>query len=354
MAGNLILNNVKYAYSESESLQKSSQFKSYSGVLSFISEWKSGKPSFQLHTSGSTGKPKAIMLTREQMIFSANRTIKALNLKQGASALMCMNPSFVGGKMMLVRALAFNWDLKVIPPNADPSSELTINDDFDFAAMVPMQIENMLTSEKGLRILNQIKTIIVGGAPVSLQLREQLQSLKSSVYNTYGMTETVSHIALMPLNGENQTDQFRLLEGVTAALDQRACLSVKADVTNHEWVQTNDVVTLDDNQFKWLGRADFVINSGGIKLHLDQLQATISTLLAAKSMLVKINDQLLGETYTLVLLNNVNSSEAEILSFLKSKLPKYHAPKSIVLMNEFPRTQSGKVDYQKLKKDLGL
>jgi O-succinylbenzoic acid--CoA ligase len=294
------------------------------------------------------------MLTREQMIFSANRTIKALHLKQGASALMCMNPSFVGGKMMLVRALEFDWDLKVISPNTDPASELTINDDFDFAAMVPMQIENMLTSEKGSRILNQIKTIIVGGAPVSLQLREQLQNLKSSVYNTYGMTETVSHIALMPLNGGNQTDQFKLLEGITAALDQRACLRVKADVTNNEWVQTNDVVTLDANQFKWLGRADFVINSGGIKLHLDQLQVTISTLLAAESRLVKINDQLLGETYTLVLLNNINRGEAEILKFLKSRLPKYHAPKNIVLINEFPKTESGKVDYQKLRKDLGL
>lgn len=354
MAGNLILNNINHAYSMCEVLQKSSQFKQFSEILGFIKSWKSGQSSFELNTSGSTGKPKTVHLTRQQMISSALRTKEALGLEDGCKALMCINPNFIGGKMMLVRALEFDWDLKVIAPSSNPTLKLTEMDTFDFAAMVPLQVESMLKSDQGIRILNQIKTIIVGGAPVSLSLRNQLQSLKTKFYNTYGMTETVSHIALMALNGEPASDQFHLLKGIEAAVDERGCLKIKADVTNKEWIQTNDLVDLRSSKFKWLGRADFVVNSGGIKLHLDQLQQTIASLMNTEIALLKIKDQLLGESYMLVLKNYSAMSEKEVLNFLKSRLPKYHSPKQVIFVQNIPMTNSGKIDYEALKVNLGL
>lgn len=354
MAGKLILGGNEYEFSSVARLQKSGQYPEFQATFDFILDWQRGKPTFELFTSGSTGKPKAIAISRNQMIASAKRTINTLKLENGISALMCMNPSFIGGKMMLVRAMEFDWNLTVLAPSNNPSLLLKNNSLFDFMALVPMQLENMLEDEQGKQILNQSAHIIVGGAPISSRLREKLNTITAQVYNTYGMTETVSHIALMPLNGPHTSEEFKVLDGIELGTDARNCLKIKGDVTNNEWVQTNDVVALKDQHFLWLGRADFVINSGGIKIHLDQLEERISDILETEAVLLKIKEPSLGESYALVIKDEVKASNESIQITLKSALPKYNSPKVILKVENFLRTESGKVDRAGIKLQLGL
>jgi O-succinylbenzoic acid--CoA ligase len=354
MAGKLILGGDNYDFSSAARLQKSGQYPEFQAIFDFILDWQSGEPSFELFTSGSTGKPKAITISRNQMIASAKRTSNTLKLGNGISALMCMNPSFIGGKMMLVRAMELDWDLTVISPSNNPAQHLSNDIRFSFMALVPMQLENMIDDEVGNQILHRTEHIIVGGAPVSSSLREKLNFITAKVYNTYGMTETISHIALMPLNGPNASDKFKVLDGIEVGTDAKNCLRIKGDVTNNAWIQTNDVVELRDQHFKWLGRADFVINSGGIKIHLDQLEEQISDILKTEVVLLKIKDALLGESYALVLKEDKKNYSEKIQAALKLTLPKYHSPKVILKVESFLRTESGKIDRLAIKAQLGL
>ncbi|KYG72936.1 AMP-binding protein [Roseivirga echinicomitans] len=354
MSGNLIWNGTKNSFSKLLLSQESSHDQSYISAAKFINEWRSGKESFAQNTSGSTGKPKTIYISRSQMIASAKRTAKALNLDKNISALLCINPEFIGGKMMLVRAMEFEWDLTLVPPSSNPEEHLEDDAKFSFAALVPLQLERMLATEKGRKQLNSIETIIVGGAPISRQLDEDIQSLSAQVFSTYGMTETVSHIALRAMNGANKSDFFTVLDGISVEIDERDCLRIRADVTLNEWIQTNDVMELKGSEFKWLGRADFVINSGGIKIHLDQLENQLEQLLDTEVILLKKSHQQLGETYVAAIVNKHNRTIEELKSAIDSSLEKYHKPNALFLIDILPRTASGKIDRLALSEQLKI
>ncbi|WP_339700945.1 AMP-binding protein [uncultured Roseivirga sp.] len=354
MSGKLIWNGTESYFSKLPLSQESSHDQSYISSAKFINEWQSGKESFAQNTSGSTGKPKTISISRQQMIASAKRTAKALNINKGTSALLCINPEFIGGKMMLVRAMEFEWNLTLVPPSSNPEEHLKKNTPFSFAALVPLQLQSMLGTEKGRAQLNNIDTIIIGGAPIGPQLEAEMQSLSAKVFSTYGMTETVSHIALKSMNGIHRSDLFQILDGISVAIDERNCLRIKADVTLNEWVQTNDVVELRGSEFKWLGRADFVINSGGVKIHLDQLESDIEKLLNTEVVLLKQNHDQLGETFVAVIVNRSNKTSSELKSILESSLAKYHKPNEVYLVDSLPRTSSGKVDRLALCKQLKI
>lgn len=340
----MIWDGTKSYFSKVLAQQKSSRSVSTQSAIKFMQEWLAGQQTFEQKTSGSTGKPKPISLRREQMQASAERTAEALNLFKGTKALLCINPDFIGGKMMLVRAMELNWQLTLTEQSSDPSSLLDQSFGFDFAALVPIQVQTLLSTERGRNLLNSIKTIIIGGASISKSLETQLQTLKTIVYSTYGMTETVSHIALKRLNGSEKTSHFQLLSGIEVKQDSRGCLAIKADVTNHKWIQTNDVVELKNRSFQWLGRADFVINSGGIKIHLDQLEEEISEVLGRDVVLIKIPHELYGESYVLVLKEQEAFDHQTMLDRLKTILPKYHSPSAIRSLPVFPLTSSGKID----------
>ena len=353
MSGSLIWNGTKSYFSKLLLSQESSHDQAYISAAKFINEWRTGKQSFAQETSGSTGKPKTIHISRAQMIASAQRTAKTLNLEKNISALLCINPEFIGGKMMLVRAIEFDWNLTLVPPSSNPEEYLEEDQKFSFAALVPLQLERMLTTDKGRKQLNNIESIIVGGAPISAELEKEIQSLSTQIFSTYGMTETVSHIALKPMNGMNKSDHFTVLDGILVETDYRNCLRIKADVTLNEWIQTNDVVELKGRQFKWLGRADFVINSGGIKIHLDQLENQLSQLLATEVVLLKKTHPQLGETYVAAIVSKNDSTIETLKSVIESSLTKYYKPNELFLIDALPRTASGKTDrialYEKLK-----
>tara|TARA_R110001599_G_scaffold170952_1_gene361346 strand:- start:14040 stop:15107 length:1068 start_codon:yes stop_codon:yes gene_type:complete len=354
MSGNLIWNGTKNSFSKLLLTQEPSHDESYISAAKFINEWRTGKESFAQNTSGSTGKPKTIYISRSQMIASAKRTAKALNLDKNISALLCINPEFIGGKMMLVRAMELEWNLTLVPPNSNPEEHLEDDAKFSFVALVPLQLERMMTTKKGRKQLDNIETIIVGGAPISSQLEADIQSLSTQVFSTYGMTETVSHIALKAMNGSHRSDFFKVLDGISVEIDERDCLRIKGDVTLNQCIQTNDVVELCGSEFKWLGRADFVINSGGIKIHLDQLENQLSELLDTEVVLLKKSHPQLGETYVAVIVNKHNRTIEELKSAIDPILEKYHKPNALYLIDILPRTASGKIDRLALSEQLEI
>ena len=200
---------------------------------------------------------------------SAQLTGKTFELKEGDSTLLCMPMKYVAGKMMVVRALALGLDLKVVEPSSSPLKGL--NKPIDFAAMVPLQLE------KSLNQLDKVKTLIVGGGQVNPALVDKLRDISTQVYETYSMTETLTHVAIKPLNGPNKQDVFQALDGVQFEIDERDCLVIHAPMLNPNPVLTNDLVALiDETSFHWLGRYDNVINSGGIKIIPEKVEAKLT------------------------------------------------------------------------------
>lgn len=317
-------------------------------TLQFIQSWLKGKKEFTIHTSGSTGKPKAIEINRDIMKKSAKMTARALHLTAGDTALACINANYIGGKMMLVRALTLDMPLTIISPASNPFTHLKAGVYFDFIALVPLQLDNLLGNESSVRTLNKAKSIIVGGAPVGKHLNQKLQIVKAPVYATYGMTETVSHIALKKLNEPGKDRYFKVLREVTIGQDHRECLTIQSPVTGGKKIITNDrVKIINEHEFEWLGRIDNVVNTGGIKVQLEELESKIEALLAGLDrkenfMICVKEDAKLGQKLIL-LLEGDEREEDELEALLKTKLS-YHAPREIISVPEFSRTGTGKIN----------
>lgn len=330
-------------------------------VLKFCKQWLLGQTEFILHTSGSTGTPKPISIYRQQMEASARMTAQKLQLFENTKALVCLNADFIAGKMMLVRGMLHNWEIFIIEPNSLPFNALEIifgNQAIDFVALVPLQLQQTLqqTPEK-IATINQLKAIILGGAAVSKSLAEDIQKYVTvPTYSTYGMTETVSHIALKKLN---QEAIFELLPNIEIATDNRNCLKIKGLVTNHEWLQTNDVVELHYNQsqiigFQWIGRADNIINSGGIKIQLEKIEKEVEEIFMAEKInhrffATGILDDLLGEKLVLVIEDATwqMTKQTTFLANLKTKLSSYEVPKNLFFVEKFAETPTLKIDKNK-------
>ena len=277
---------------------------------------------------------------------SARRTIAALEIKRGSRALVCINMAYVGGKMMLARGLMHGWQLQIAAPDTDLSSILAQNQ-FDFSAMVPLQLQKLIDQPNGEQLLNNIHTLIIGGAAVSEALTQKIQTLKCRIYATYGMTETVSHIALQRLNGPDRSNHFTLLPDIAHQLDERGCLMLRGDVTQQEWIVTNDLVAFqNDRDFKVLGRADHVINTGGVKVQIESLEARIQAtgLFDSKGIAIaSLPDSKLGSKVVLVVEGEVKDQDY-LMTTLKQQLPLYHNPRAIFSINRLPRTASDKLD----------
>lgn len=312
-------------------------------TLIFINDWLSNKKTFQLKTSGSTGVPKEIGAPRTLLELSAKNTISFLGLRQGYNALICLNVDFIAGKMMLVRSLVQQLNMYVVAPNLNPFE--IYQDDFDFAAVVPLQLEKWLLVPRYIDRINKCRKIIVGGAALSVSLRNKCLSLMPDLYETYGMTETFSHIALKNI----KTESFftTIYDDLCLEIDERSCLRVKGEITGYKWLQTNDIVEIiDQRRFELKGRADFVINSGGIKISPEEIEALIAENLQISSNFIvsSIADELLGEALVLVL------ERSDDISLQFDFLDKYKRPKKIICLEEFPLTNSGKIDRMMIKK----
>ncbi len=242
-------------------------------TLDFLISWQQGDSEFQLHTSGSTGNPKKISLTREQFIQSARQTNDFLQLTEEDHAHVCLNTAFIAGKIMIVRALISGMTLSASEPTTSPSFN-AIPIPVTFTAVVPLQLEQVLKLPE--EHLDRMKAILVGGASVSSSLLQLTQKHRVPIYETYGMTETVSHIALKRISGPMSETTFRALPGIFIRQNEEGCLEVKGAVTQDTWITTSDIVKVHgENNFEWLGRKDLVINSGGIKIHPELVEREI-------------------------------------------------------------------------------
>ncbi len=313
----------------------------------FLSAWFSPTDTVDITTSGSTGKPKTITFPKEKLIKSARRTIDIFKLYEGTKTLLNLPSSFVAGKMMWIRALTGHWDLHLL----DPSEKIPANLSYDFGAMVPLQIQ------KNPGITDNFTKLIIGGAPIADELFHDLSHRKNAIFQTYGMTETLTHVALMPLTAQaaaiikksHPSDKvFHALDGVSFSVDERQCLIVKDSRTDLK-VTTNDIVELLDNQsFKWIGRYDHVINSGGIKFFPEQVEKKLSPYLSTQFIITAVPDKKWGDKTILVIEGTPYELPSEI--FDKAGLKFYEKPKRIIFLPEFPRTASGKIKREEIRK----
>ena len=301
----------------------------------FILDWQDKSPFISAKTSGSTGTPKTIQLDKQAMVNSAIATGDFFNLRPGDSSLLSLPASYIAGKMMLVRAFILGLELTVIEPKTNLN--INTNKNYDFAAMVPMQLQSNIDK------LNTVKQLIVGGAPVSKVVRTQIQHLKTKVYETYGMTETVSHIAVKQINGTTKSETFKGLPNVSISQDKRGCLVIKAPNITSETIITNDIVVIEsENTFKWLGRFDNVINTGGIKVFPEQIENRLKEHINTRFFIASEADEQLGQRIILILEGN-NTVKETVFKALKP----FEKPKKIYTISQFEETTSGKIQRKK-------
>jgi o-succinylbenzoate---CoA ligase len=323
-------------------------------ILDYCREWYSHKDSFSISTSGSTGDPRPIEISRQQMMASAEQTNNYFNLKQGDRLLLCLNPKFIGGKMMLVRAFVGNMKIIAVEPVSNPLESVKKSDRFEFMAISPHQLYNMLShSEDKLEVLQQMKAVIAGGAPVDPSLKEMAQKLSVPVYSTYGMTETVSHVALQKINGKDAVDYFEGIGDVEFGADERGCLTVIGRVTDNQLVITNDLVELlSSKRFRWRGRVDNVINSGGIKTRTEELERKITQTMAENNLYCRffvfpLPDRVLGQKICMAIDKSCGVDKEKLMDILNPSLDKFEKPKEIYCLDRFIETPSGKIDRKK-------
>ena len=321
-------------------------------IYQFLETWFSTDDFIIVKTSGSTGTPKDIKLEKKQMKNSAIATGDFFDLKENTTALLCLPTEYIAGKMMLVRALILGWRIDFVAPNSFPLRG--IKKEYDFSAMVPLQLENSIDS------LYKIKKLIVGGGVVSKLLQDKIQSITCAIYATYGMTETITHIAVKKLNNFNNNSSntiekpyYRLLPNIEFYKDARNCLVINAPKVSNEIIFTNDIVDLiSDNQFDWLGRFDNVINSGGVKLHPEKIEDKLAAIIKNRFFVIGINDDRLGEKLILIIeRSNVlrevsNKSLNEKIKDLKT-LTKFEVPKEIYFVDQFIETETKKIQRNK-------
>ncbi len=312
-------------------LEELSNSKLPESIVRFVHAYQSGKD-IVVNTSGSTGKPKPIFLKPEHMKASAQRTIRFLDLIPGDKCLLCMSPDYIAGMMMLVRWLEGDLDLYFTAPRKDPLRDFPFT--IQLVALVPYQVFHSLDQ------LDKAENLLIGGGELSANVEGQLKRLNHRVFHTYGMTETITHIALREINPHFQ-QSFHALQGVKFTLDDRSCLVIDAPHIGVKNLVTRDVVELiSKSEFRWLGRLDHVVNSGGIKLYPELLERELGDL-GFTYILGGIPDAELGQKLVMA----IESPTAKSLDGIQEKLiklPKYSRPKEIRYVSSFDRTASGK------------
>jgi O-succinylbenzoic acid--CoA ligase len=320
----------------------------YASLL-FCEEWLSGKKEFYFHTSGSTGKPQSMRVNRRRIVASIESTASFLDLKKEGMVFICLNTQFTGGKMLLARALHLGLQAEIVRPTNQPFRFLG-NKSYVLTSFLPSQLFHLFQQNISFEFLSNIENIFIGGAPLHNELLEKLSKLeKCRVFETFGMTETLSHIALKNLNGrDGASSYFKKMPDIILQTNDASCLMVKGKVTANKWLETKDVVQLiDANHFIWKGRIDNVINSGGVKLYPEDIEQEIAPFFsklghAFDYFITSIPDKMLGECLVLVVEGKEFHTE-NLLKQFKQEFPAYHVPKKILFKPKFERTETGKV-----------
>ncbi|MEG1581188.1 MAG: AMP-binding protein [Bacteroidaceae bacterium] len=305
----------------------------------FIRCFRTPSPTMMVHTSGSTGTPKPIHVEKKLMEASARITCHFLQLTPGDTALLCMPLQFIAAKMMVVRSLVYHLQLLPIAPSGHPLATLTTSP--VFAAMVPSQVYNSLLVPHERDLLFGIRQLIIGGGAISPTLAEALKQAPHHVWSTYGMTETLSHIALCPLNGLHASSWYHPFPTVNLSLDADNCLVIDAPEVCREIITTRDIAQLRaDGCFRILGRKDNVVCSGGLKIQIEEVEQRLYSL-PVPYQITSVPHPKFGEAIVLIIEANEKQTE-EIGDLCKQYLPKHWMPKYIITTVLLPLTPTGK------------
>ena len=320
----------------------------------FLSEWNNGSDRVLVHTSGSTGKPKPMMVEKKRMLNSARITCDFLGLKPGDSALLCMSLDYIAGKMVVVRSIERHLHLISVSPSGHPLKDIDLKDvngEITFAAMVPMQVYNTLQVPEERERLCRIRHLIIGGGAIDAALEQELRSLPGNIaiWSTYGMTETLSHIALRRINGAEASEWYQPFDSVKISQTEEGCLVIDAPLVCAETLVTNDIVEIESYiynkveklRFRIKGRKDNVICSGGIKIQIEEVEALLKPHLEKPFMLAKKKDEKFGEIAVLLSEDKeIKTVEATIRRLLSDH--KYWIPREFLHVDHLPLTETGK------------
>ncbi len=305
----------------------------------FIDEWNNGSGSLLVHTSGSTGRPKPVWVEKWRMEASARNTCSFLGLHKGDKALLCMPLDYIAGKMMAVRSIVCGLQLICVEPDGHPMRH--VSEPVDLAAMVPLQVYNTLQVAEECERLMQVRHLLIGGGSVDAGMAARLQAFPNAVWSTYGMTETLSHVALRRLNGQDASEWYTPFAGVGVSLDSDGCLIIDAPQVCASPLTTNDraVIAGDGRRFRIIGRKDNVICCGGIKIQIEEVENALRPFLQVPFLVTKCEDAKFGERPVLLA---VSGNIAEVQRICAAVLPKYWHPSSCLPVDELPLTPTGK------------
>lgn len=321
-------------------------------LIGFLQEWYNDDTHIRVKTSGSTGTPKEMRVGKQQMANSATMTCKFFHLTPGSSALLCMPLEYIAGKMMVVRCLVGGLNLLYNTPSGHPLA--LCKQIPHFAAMIPMQVYNTLQVATEREVFAQIQHVLIGGGSIDSQLAEQLQGLDNKVWSSYGMTETLSHIALRRINGTEATTWYTPLPGVKVEKGENDTLTIFAPHVNNEVLHTNDVVQFNDQgQFRIMGRVDNIINTGGIKVQIEQLEQQLASVLTLPFQITSVPHPKFGEAITLLVEQPEATHNTATINNLqeicRKHLPAYWCPKYFFTVDKLPLTETGKPNRFKAK-----
>lgn len=316
----------------------------------FYSEWNDGTPFVKVRTSGSTGKPKEMHVEKKRMLASARITCDFLGLKSGDSALLCMSLDYIAGKMVVVRSIERGLRLIDVEPSSHPLRDVA--EIPTFAAMVPMQVIKSLQVPEEAEKLRRIKQLIIGGGAIDSNLAEVLKTFPNNVWSTYGMTETLSHIALRRLNGDYSSLWYTPFPSVKISISKEGTLVIDAPSVCSEELITNDIAEINERgQFRIIGRKDNTINTGGVKVQIEEVERLLTEESGLKDCF-RISwreHQVLGQEVVMLVDASVTEQKMALLRNAISTLPKYWQPKDIVAVDTLPMTETGKPDRAKTR-----
>ena len=327
----------------------------------FLDEWNNDSERVLVHTSGSTGAPKPLWVEKRRMEASARITCDFLGLKEGDTALLCMPLDYIAGKMMVVRSLVRKLKLMVVEPTGHPLAAHQLPRGLTFAAMVPMQVYNSLQVPEERELLRQIRHLIIGGGAIDDALARELEDFPNYVWSTYGMTETLSHIALRRLNGAAASEWYTPFDNVRISQSEDGCLVIDAPEVCAERLVTNDIVEICQGRFRVVGRKDNVICSGGIKIQAEEVERALKPHLHVPFMITKRKDEKFGEIVVMMVEDRgerreergewkeergeriEDSLKTRLQRLCREHLPKYWQPRDFVFVEKIPMTETGKI-----------
>ncbi|MCK5825045.1 MAG: AMP-binding protein [Ichthyobacteriaceae bacterium] len=319
-------------------------------ILDFLIEWNNTLNYIEVYTSGSTGSPKKIELEKIRVINSAKNTINYFGLNKNNNALLALSTNYIAGKLMIIRSIESKMKLHCIKPTSTPL--LNNNLTFSFVAMTPMQVSASINQLNKGRVQN----LIIGGGAINTLLLKEINKLPNNIFATYGMTETITHVALKKLNNipnntpnNTPTNLYTALPNITFSVNNNNCLIINAPYLNNNLITTNDVVKLNNMySFEWLGRFDNIINSGGIKINPETVELKLDKFITERFFITSVNDILFGEKVVLIIeSDNINYT----IKNISTELSKYQIPKLILYTNKFIETKNGKINRSETLKN---